>query len=228
MSDSVYFNQSTGKASDHIDFDSLEAPVHREIVDAVQDLKKEAKGAGFELSIASGFRDFDRQQRIWDNKAKGLWPVVDTKGNTLDINMFTKAQWIEKILRLSALPGASRHHWGTEIDIYDKQAMVDDYQLQLTEAETQEGGVFAEMHLWISEQLKHNRCEFFQPYARDLGGVSREPWHLSFRTVANRYEKIVTEENLLNFFHSVDFALKLEVFANFSDIYHRFIKNNSL
>ena len=64
---------------------------------------------GIDIKIVSGFRDFKRQMLIWDNKYKKY--TAEYKLSP------TKA--IEEIIRFSTVPGTSRHHWGTEIDIID-------------------------------------------------------------------------------------------------------------
>ena len=49
----------------------------------------------------------------------------------------------------SALPGASRHHWGTDIDVYDANAVSSDYVVQLSLKEVGSGGVFDSLHKWL-------------------------------------------------------------------------------
>ena len=45
-----------------------------------------------------------------------------------------------QILRWSALPGGSRHHWGTEIDIFDPDLLPQGQSLQLEPWEYESGG----------------------------------------------------------------------------------------
>ena len=76
----------------------------------------------------------------------------------------------------SALPGASRHHFGTDLDIYDTRPIDDDYQLQLTPDE------YSTMaHLLSLRWLEHNleKYGFYRPYQEYKGGVAPEPWHIS-------------------------------------------------
>ena len=227
MENHSLFSQLVGIVSTHIDFDSLEMPVHSDVVSSILALKQLATQAGFELKLASGFRSFERQCLIWNEKAEGRRAVLDRNGNPLDINMFTKVQWLYHILHWSALPGTSRHHWGTEIDVFDQKAISSSYQLQLTEAETKKGGVFYEFHNWLTEELNSSGEGFFRPYANDLGGVAVEPWHLSFRPKANIYQALLNKDDLYSFLEGREFALKEEVLENFSDIYSRFVINIS-
>ena len=93
-------------------------------------------------------------------------------------------------MRWSALPGASRHHWGTDIDVFDQAAMPEGYQLKLTTDEYTGQGLFAPLCTWLQDYLaKEDSPEFFLPYAEDRGGVAVEPWHLSYRPIATLYEK---------------------------------------
>ena len=71
------------------------------------------------MQPASSFRDFERQQLIWNCKFNGERKVHDDEGNLLDLALLDDWQKAQAILRWSALPGGSRHHWGTEIDIFD-------------------------------------------------------------------------------------------------------------
>ncbi|MDZ7875448.1 MAG: D-alanyl-D-alanine carboxypeptidase family protein [Rhizobium sp.] len=44
--------------------------VHPQVIPALLALTQKAADAGFEMKIASGFRSFERQLLIWNNKAK--------------------------------------------------------------------------------------------------------------------------------------------------------------
>ena len=76
-----------------------------------------ADTAGFQLEIASGFRDFSRQLLIWNNKFSGQRTMLDSHSQPLDPSRLSDEEKLFAILRWSALPGTSRHHWGTDFDI---------------------------------------------------------------------------------------------------------------
>lgn len=80
----------------------------------------------------------------------------------------------EAILRWSALPGASRHHWDTDLDIFDPDLLPPGAQLQLTPEEYLPGGCFASLTRWLDRHL--GEYGFYRPYARDRGGVAVEAW----------------------------------------------------
>jgi len=52
-----------------------------------------------------------RQAEIWNAKAAGLRPVLDANEQPIDTGTLSERELVFAILRWSALPGASRHHW---------------------------------------------------------------------------------------------------------------------
>jgi LAS superfamily LD-carboxypeptidase LdcB len=145
-------------------------------------LRRAARMAGFELTPVSGFRDFDRQLAIWNAKFRGERPLYDAAGARIDGLALSPAQRVEAILLWSALPGGSRHHWGTDLDVYDASAVAPDYQVQLSVEEFSPGGPFAPLAGWL--EIHAARFGFFRPYRGLLSGVQPEPWHFSFAPVA--------------------------------------------
>lgn len=197
--------------------------LHQDTLEPLQILKAEARRAGFELRIVSGYRSFARQLFIWNAKALGQRPVLDEYGEPLDIQQLTDDQLMFAILRWSALPGGSRHHWGSDFDVVDDAAINEDYKIQLTVAETEGEGVFAPMHIWLNEYIVSNNLGFFRPYAIDLGGVAPEPWHLSFAPLAKSLQQHLRPELLYDLLADTDIELKQSVLHNFDEIFERFI-----
>lgn len=155
---------------------------------AFQVLAERAAGEGYDLRIASAFRGYDRQVRIVNDKWRGLRSVTDADGQILERTSQTDGAWLSTILRFSALPGTSRHHWGTDLDIWDAAAVSEGYRLGLSPAEYEVGGPFSEMTRWLDERMQADDAEgFFKPYAVDRGGVAPEAWHISYRPVARQY-----------------------------------------
>jgi LAS superfamily LD-carboxypeptidase LdcB len=198
--------------------------VHAQVVPALEALQHDAKLAGFDLQIASGFRGFERQLSIWNAKALGSRPVLDLAGNPLDVHQMTEEELLFAILNWSALPGASRHHWGTDVDVYDAAAMPSNYQLQLTYEETLGEGVFARFHLWLSEYLKKVEQHFFRPYLKNVGGIAPEPWHLSYAPLADEFAKKLTVDMLVQKITSVDIQLKASILKHIDQIFAHYIE----
>ena len=136
-------------------------------------LRAAASRAGFDLAAVSAFRDFGRQLNIWN--AKYDMPAADGAALGPD-------QRIDQILQWSALPGASRHHWGTDLDLIDRAQLTPGYRVQLVSEEYSTGGPFGAAALWLEANAA--RFGFFRPYRGIRSGVQAEPWHFSFAPVA--------------------------------------------
>lgn len=172
--------------------------MHEAVLSPWLELVDAARSAGFSPRIISAYRDFERQLNIWNNKACGKRVLLDDSGQVLDIHRLTSAELVKALMRFSAIPGASRHHWGSDIDIYDAAAVADDYDVQLTPQEVNANGVFAAFHGWLDGYLdSSDNPGFFRPYQSDSGGVAPERWHLSFAPVAREYQQGLSQEGLL-------------------------------
>ena len=217
--------QLTGRDDSLIDSHSLPVAVHQQIVSPFLALQEAAREAGFDMAIASGYRGFERQMLIWNDKALGRRPVLDSACQPLDIEQLTPWQRVQAILRWSALPGASRHHWGTDLDIYDRAAVAPDYALQLSAQEVQAGGPFAPLHDWLDRELAAGRGQgFFRPYAIDRGGIAPERWHLSYAPIAAVCQSELSPDHLIALVSEQPLALKDSVLEHFDEIYQRFIE----
>lgn len=213
----------TGQDDQFIDRATVSAGIHRQALAAFLALQH-AAAESFELTIASGYRDFNRQLAIWNGKATGERPVLDKQGRVIDISTLDPWSLVQAILRWSALPGASRHHWGTDIDVYDKRAVKADYQLQLSLEEVSGSGPFVALHEWLDEQiLRGASFGFFRPYQIDSGGIAPERWHLSYLPLAQQYQRELSLDYLRDTIAAQPIALKQVVLANLEEIYHRYI-----
>ncbi len=79
--------------------------VHQDVAEDLLRLANAAQQAGFNFHIASGFRSFERQAAIWNNKMLGNRPILDSNSQPLDASQLTDREKIYAILRWSALPG---------------------------------------------------------------------------------------------------------------------------
>lgn len=181
----------TGRRRTHIiDAGDPSCALHRLVMPAFLAMREAARRDGIDLQAASSFRDFDRQLTIWNAKFRGERPLLDRSGQLLNVASLSAAQRIEAILIWSALPGASRHHWGTDLDVYDAAALHDRARLQLIPEEYGGAGPFATLTAWLDQHM--HRFGFFRPYveAGSAGasiGVSPEPWHLSFAPLSTLF-----------------------------------------
>ncbi|MEE3079591.1 MAG: M15 family metallopeptidase [Bdellovibrionota bacterium] len=186
----------TGKTTDHLIYDeSTNRYFHKDIYEDFLKLKEKASSFNIDLYVTSSFRSFEDQLRIWNEKANGERKIFDDNGIQVDPKTLPERELLESILRWSAIPGASRHHWGTDLDIVDKNTWPEGYHIQLTPDEFNEGGPFYEFRKWFDSLLKNeDGLGFFRPYETDLGGVAPEMWHLSHKKVAYElYTKFTIE-----------------------------------
>ena len=219
-------NEITGQTTEHLIWsDEDNTYIHKDVFSKIQYLKQLSQSNGINLGILSGFRSFEAQKGIVEKKINGTRPILDDYGKTKNPTDLPPSELLESILRWSALPGFSRHHWGTDFDIYDKNALPPGYQIQLIPAEYEKQGPFYKLNKWINELiLKDNSLEFFLPYKRDLGGVAKEPWHISFSTLTPQYENNLTYNFFINFIEEKEIPLKDIVLERAQEVYNRFIK----
>jgi LAS superfamily LD-carboxypeptidase LdcB len=173
----------TGRTRSHL-LELADPPcaLHNDAVAPFLAMRAAAAADGIDLTAFSSFRDFDRQLAIWNAKFRGERPIQDRAGRPLDALGLSAADRVTAILWWSALPGASRHHWGTDFDVLDGRAMPDGYKLQVVPAEYRAGGPFHRLTTWLDAHM--HVFGFFRPYTNDRGGVQPEPWHLSYAPVA--------------------------------------------
>jgi LAS superfamily LD-carboxypeptidase LdcB len=183
----------TGRARTHIEqIDEPRVALHRHAVEPFRALREAAARDGLDVMPFSAFRDFNQQVEIWNRKFRGERPLYDRAGKVREHAALTEVQLVEAILVWSAVPGASRHHWGSEIDVYDRAAMPEGYRVQLLPEEYAPGGVFERLTQWLDENLA--RFDFYRPYDEDRGGVYPEPWHISYAPVSSAALSALTQE----------------------------------
>lgn len=215
--------QLLGQVSDHVTLGDDGHSLHPECWQALARLQEDAAEAGFELAIASGFRDFERQRLIWNRKARGERPVLDDDSRVVELEGLSELEQALAIMRYSALPGTSRHHWGTDLDVYDAAAVPMDYAVQLTPQESSAAGPFAALHAWLDARIASGNAHgFFRPYARDLGGVAPERWHLSYAPLAQSCADSFKLRHLDAALASVDLELGATVRAHLDALCARF------
>lgn len=199
------------------------ARLHADAAAAFAALRDDAAAAGFDLRVASGFRDFARQLAIWNAKARGERAVLDATEQPLDVLALDARDRLFAILRWSALPGASRHHWGSDLDLIDAAAVAPGYQVQLTVAETLAGGPFAAMHRWLDERIAGGRSHgFFRPYRGRGCEVAAEPWHLSYAPLAAACQCAFDPVALMGVLRTAGVELCAAVAANLDEVLQRY------
>ena len=214
----------TGRARTHlVQFDEPRFAIHKDVQAPFFALRDAAAKAGFALHPFSAFRDFDAQLKIWNNKFAGERPLYDQHGVAQDYASMSPEEIVDHILVWSAVPGASRHHWGSDIDVVDTARVPADYHIKLLPEESAPGGVFYDLHQWLDENIE--AFGFFRPYEKYQGGFYAEPWHLSYWPVA----KLALEALTLDVLHEAIFASdvmgKEMVLARLPGIFETHVRN---
>ncbi len=174
-------------------------------LNAFERLFSAAQTAGVNLQIVSAIRTFERQKTIWENKWYGR---TLTNGVNLAISHLSDVEKAERILKYSAMPGTSRHHWGSDFDL---NAVEPEY------FESHEG--LAVLH-WLETHARE--FGFARPYTPKNtsrpNGYEDEPWHWSYLPVSipllEKYLKLIRYSDLQGFAGAA-LAPSLRIFPHF-------------
>jgi len=141
---------------------------------AYEKMRKAAAADGIVFKVVSSYRDYAHQNRIWERKYKrftnsGLSPIAS----------------IEKIIEYSTIPGTSRHHWATDIDIVDggKKVQGD----MLVPSKFHGNGPYCDFKEWMDKHA--NSYDFYLVYTdvSSRKGFNYEPWHYSYKPLSLGY-----------------------------------------
>lgn len=214
--------QLTGRDRGHIvDLAEPRCLLHAAAVGPFLAMRAAAARAGIDLLPASAFRDFAGQRLIWNAKFRGQRPAKDRAGRPVDMSRLASGQRIETILLWSALPGASRHHWGSDLDVVDGVVVAGGHRPQLESWEYRRGGPFAALSRWLDEHAR--RYGFYRPYVRPGPGVQPEPWHLSYAPVAGVALPLMTVDLLAAAIRGAAVDGEAEILARLPSIRERFV-----
>lgn len=212
----------TGQVRTHIaDVPEPRCALHTQVVAPFLSMRRAAHADGFDLRAASSFRDFSRQLAIWNDKFSGRRPMLDMSGRRIEVGGLGAQERIEAILLWSALPGASRHHWGTDVDLIDAQAVPPGYVVQLTPEEFAPGGPFAPLAEWL--ELNAPRFGFFRPFRGVRSAVQPEPWHFSFAPTAENARRNLRPTVLHQALSGAPLLGKDEVLARLDELHARYV-----
>jgi zinc D-Ala-D-Ala carboxypeptidase len=145
--------------------------MRKDAYDAFRRMHTAAQAEGVKLFIVSAARNFDRQQEIWEAKWTGARAV---DGQNIAETIPDPVKRALKILEFSSMPGSSRHHWGTDIDI---NALTDSYFTQ---------GEGKKVYAWLSAHAaEYGFCQPYTPFGSDRqSGYFEEKWHWSYMPVS--------------------------------------------
>lgn len=163
--------------------------IDRETYRAFKKMYNDAYKAGFRLVIVSAARNFDYQKRVWNYK----WSKLS--------DTLTDFEKTKNILEYSSMPGSSRHHWGTEID------------LNVLENSYYDHGDGRKILDWLKTHAKN--YGFCQPYTPDrVKGFKEERWHWSYMPLSEIYFKYMSEnmkDEYIRGFKGAEFAHDMKI-----------------
>ncbi|NJC25916.1 M15 family metallopeptidase [Neolewinella antarctica] len=180
--------------------------LHRETYVAFEKMHAAAKADGVTLTMVSATRNFARQKQIWEAKWNGQRLLEGTQ--KADVVYPDPADRARAILRYSSMPGTSRHHWGTDIDLND------------LENSYFASGTGKKVYDWLTTNgVTYGFC---QPYtAKGDGrpnGYEEEKWHWSYVPLAARltdYAASQLKDADISGFDGAEAAVSIRVLENY-------------
>lgn len=177
--------------------------LRRESYDAFVKMAGAAKKEGVTLFIISATRNFSAQKAIWENKWEGK-TKVGGKDLTTVADLPERARLI---LLYSSMPGTSRHHWGTDMDL---NSLDNSYFAS---------GEGLKIYQWL--QVHAVEFGFCQPYTSKVNGrtgYEEEKWHWSYlplsKQLLKEYKKQIRYGDI-NGFKGSEVASKLGVIEKY-------------
>jgi len=218
-----------GKTTEHlIQIEGTKFFVHHQMLADFLRLQNAAKKDDINLQIVSAFRDYDRQLKIWNAKASGERPILDDQERPIDIAKLSPIETVLAILRWSAIPGCSRHHWGTDIDVFDANTQARE-EVKLIPSECEGSGPATRLHEWLDDKMANKEAfGFFRPFRTDRGGVAPERWHLSYYPLSRRIVDVYTFSVFKRNIESSELMFKEILMEHADEFYQRFLLNFDL
>lgn len=142
--------------------------LRKEAHDAFVAMKKAAYQDGIDLKIVSSYRSFEQQEAIFERKY-----IQYTDGDGME-----PLDAVDKIIEYSTIPGTSRHHWGTDIDITDGYRKTTGDVLLAEKFEP--GGPFELLKTWMDEHAGEYDYKLVYTANPRRRGFKYEPWHYSY------------------------------------------------
>lgn len=172
--------------------------LQKEAFEAFKKMFEAAKKDGVTLKIISSTRTFEQQKAIWERKWKQY-----------ELTHPDPADRARHILQWSSMPGTSRHHWGTDLDLND-----------LNNPSFEGKGKYAKVYEWLANHA--GEYGFAQPYTPKgddrPNGYNEEKWHWSYTPLAIPYRTkylATFKESDITGFQGADTAKELQVVENY-------------
>lgn len=171
-----------------------------------KEMHEAAKKDGIKLMIKSATRNFNAQKAIWEGKWNGKRKL---EGGISAPQKYPRAKdRASKILEWSSMPGTSRHHWGTDIDL---NAFVNSYF---------EKGQGLKEYEWLSTYAgQFGFCQPYSPKGKNRpAGYNEEKWHWSFLPVAMPLTQLAESDlsnDMISGFDGANTAAEIDIVNNY-------------
>jgi len=184
---------------------ALNGFLRKETFEAFQLMAAAAKKEGVNLVIISATRNFDAQKKIWEDKWNGKTKVEGKDLTTIG----DPGQRARLILLYSSMPGTSRHHWGTDMDL---NSLDNNYF---------SSGEGLKTYQWLAAHA--GEFGFCQPYTSKASGrmgYEEEKWHWSYlplsKLLLEQYKASISYSDITGFDGSEQ-AVSLEIINHYVD-----------
>ena len=179
--------------------------LRKETMEAFRRMHEAAKSEGVHLTIISSTRNFWRQKAIWEAKWTGARKVG---GKNLSISTPDPVERARTILLYSSMPGTSRHHWGTDMDLNN-----------LTNSYFKSGKGLKEYEWLSAHGHEYGFCQPYTPKGEDRSsGYEEERWHWSYMPLAKNYLQSYQElvsADMIGGFQGAEAAGPMNVIENY-------------
>lgn len=139
-------------------------------------MSEAAEKDGVSIQLVSAFRSYAKQKEIFE------WKYQKLQADGVD-----QLKAIEQITKYSSIPGTSRHHWGTDVDVIQKNKQNSTIQNVLLTENFEEGGIYNPLHLWMQKHAADFGFHLSYTDDSNRSGYQYEPWHYSYLPVSKRY-----------------------------------------
>jgi len=161
--------QLIGKGNSDLTGESFK--MHKDAYASFLKMEAAAQKENISIELVSAYRSFEKQKEIFEKK----YTLYTSKG-------LSPTEAINKIIEYSTIPGTSRHHWGTDIDIIDKNEPKPENVLSAKHFS--DDGPFFKLKEWLIKNA--NSYGFHEVYTNNpvRKGFKYEPWHYSYAPVS--------------------------------------------
>lgn len=157
-----------------------------EVYKAFKQMQQAALKDSINIKIVSAHRSYEHQQRIWNRKFKRFksYGMSDSLA-------------VEKILEYSTIPGTSRHHWGTDIDIVMTTPLI--VNKLLIASNFQENGPFYRLKKWLDKNSEQFGFKLIYTNDPNRKGFHYEPWHFTYYPTSKKMLETYEQKKCIDY-----------------------------